>query len=51
MSTLPLRVPHVPDLGKPFARIVAFVDAVFDVLAEARTQAIAAHARYPFAEW
>jgi hypothetical protein len=33
-----------------FARIVSFVEAVLDVLADADRQASAAHARYPVAD-
>ena len=49
MSTLSIRVPHVPyGWSLPgFARIVSFVEAVLDVLADADRQASAARARYP----
>ena len=52
MSTLSIRGPHVPyGWSLPgFVRIVSFVEAVLDVLADADRQACAAHARYPLAD-
>jgi hypothetical protein len=52
MSTLLIRAPHVPYgwLLPGFARIVSFVEAVLDVLADADRQASAARARYPAAD-
>jgi hypothetical protein len=50
MSTLPLRALHIPAFGG-FTRLLSNIGFVFDVLAEARTQARAAHKRYPFADW
>jgi hypothetical protein len=52
MSTLSIRAPHVPYgwLLPNFARIVSFVEAVLDVLADADRQASAARARYPLAD-
>ncbi len=52
MSTLPLRAPRVPALpATGFARAVAAVLLMIDVLSEAQEQARAAHKRYPFADW
>ena len=51
MSTLPLRVPHVPQPLAGFARVISAIATVIDVFAEAQQQAIAAHKRYPFADW
>jgi hypothetical protein len=47
MSTLPLRVPHVPPFNG-LARVASFIGTLFEVFAEAQQQAIAAHRRYPF---
>jgi hypothetical protein len=51
MSTLPLRAPHVPQPLAGFTRVIAALATVIDVFAEAQQQAIAAHKRYPFADW
>ena len=52
MLTLSIRAPHVPYgwLLPGFARIVSFIEAVLDVLADAVRQASAARARYPAAD-
>jgi hypothetical protein len=52
MLTLSIRAPHVPHGGllPGFARIILFIEAVLDVLAEADRQASAARARYPAAD-
>ena len=52
MSTLSIRAPHVPYgwLLPGFARIVSFIEAVLDVLADADRQASAVRARYPAAD-
>ncbi|HEX3858640.1 MAG TPA: hypothetical protein VHV58_03490 [Pseudolabrys sp.] len=51
MLTLPIRAPQLPNPLSGLARIVSFVDAVFDVFADAQDQARAAHARYPLMSW
>lgn len=52
MSTLPLRALRVPALpATGFARIVAAVRFMIEVMSEAQEQARAAHKRYPFADW
>jgi hypothetical protein len=51
MSTLPLRAPHVPQPFTGFTRVLAALATVIEVFAEAQQQAIAAHKRYPFADW
>jgi hypothetical protein len=51
MLTLPIRAPQLPNPLSGFARIASFVDAVFDVFADAQDQARAARARYPFMAW
>jgi len=51
MSTLPLRVPHVPQPFVGFGRVISAVATVIDVFAEAQQLAAAAHKRYPFADW
>lgn len=50
MSTLRLRVPHVPEFHG-FVRAVSFIEAMFDVFAETQGMMRAAQKRYPFAEW
>lgn len=45
-TTMPPRL-----LSSVFARFVSFIGAVLDVFAEAKAQANAAHARYPFGRW
>jgi len=52
MLTLSIRAPHVPYgwLLPGFARIISFVEAVLDVLADADRHASAARARYPLAD-
>ena len=52
MSTLSIRAPHAPFRWSlpGFARIISFVEAVLDVLADADRQASAARARYPLAD-
>jgi hypothetical protein len=52
MSTLSIRATHVPYgwLLPGFARIVSFIEAVLDVLADADRQASAVRARYPAAD-
>jgi len=52
MATLSIRAPHVPyGWSLPgFARIISFVEAVLDVLADADRQASAARARYAAAD-
>ena len=50
MSTLRLHALHPPAFPV-FARVAAFVKLMIEVFAEAQSQARAAHARYPFAEW
>jgi hypothetical protein len=51
MSTLPLRALHEPQPFAGFGRIISALATVIDVFAEAQRQAIAAHKRYPFADW
>jgi hypothetical protein len=51
MSTLPLRLLHVPQPVIGFGRVISVIATVIDVLAEAQEQAIAAQKRYPFADW
>ena len=51
MSTLPIRAPHVASGFPGFARVIAALATFLDVLVEAQQQAIAAHKRYPFADW
>lgn len=50
MSTLPLRVSHVPAFPG-LARFVAALVMMMDVFAEAQDKARAAHERLPFADW
>ena len=50
MTTLPLRAPILPTFAG-FARVRSFFVSFFDVFAEAQREAVAAHKRYPFAEW
>jgi hypothetical protein len=50
MATLPIRAPLMPPLAG-FARIVSFVQMMIAVFSEAQQQAVAAHKRYPFADW
>jgi hypothetical protein len=50
MSTLPLRIPRVPQPFAVFARVFAVAAAVIEVFAEAQEQASAAHRRYPFVD-
>ncbi len=51
MSALPLRLPHVPRPMAGIGRVISAIAMVVDVFAEAQQQAIAAHRRYPFADW
>ena len=50
MTTLPIHAPIVPSLSG-LARVIAYFDIAIDVFVETRQQAIAAHKRYPFADW
>lgn len=50
MSTLPIRAPLVPPL-MGFARVISFLTIAIEVFAEAQREAVAAHKRYPFADW
>jgi hypothetical protein len=50
MTTLPVRAPILP-LHAGFHRVIYFIVTFFEVTAEARRAAAAAHKRYPFAEW
>jgi hypothetical protein len=52
MSTLSIRVPHVPYGWSlhGFAPVVSFVEAVLDALADADRHACAARALYPLAD-
>jgi hypothetical protein len=53
MSTLSIRVPHVPQVWPipAVARFISVVRMVLDAFAEAQEQARAAQKQYPFAEW
>ena len=51
MSTLPLRLPHVPQPFAGLARVASAIATLIDVFAEAQQLAAAAHKRYPFADW
>jgi hypothetical protein len=51
MSTLPFRIPHVPQPFTGFERVISAITTVIDVFAEAEQQASAAQKRYPFASW
>jgi len=54
MTTLSLRARQISDVSHDwlvFARVILFVSAVLDVLAEARTLSLAAQKAYPRAEW
>lgn len=53
MSTLPIQAPHVPQVWPiaGFGRVVAAVLTMLDVFTEAQQQALAAHKRFPFADW
>jgi hypothetical protein len=54
MTTLPLRAPQISKTSHDwlvFARVIFFVSAVIDILAEARTLSLDAQAAYPSAEW
>jgi len=50
MSTLPLRVSHVPAIPG-LARLVAILAMLMDVSAEAQDAERAAHKRLPFVDW
>ena len=50
MATLSNRTPYAPTLPG-LARIASTIAMVFTVFAEAQIRALAAHNRYPFAEW
>ena len=50
MIALPVRAPNfLPVAG--FGRVMVFLTAFFEVIADAQRDAAAAHQRYPFAEW
>jgi hypothetical protein len=53
MSTMEIRTTTMPPRlpSSAFARIAAFIGTLFDVFAEAKAQANAAHQRYPFGRW
>jgi hypothetical protein len=53
MSTMEIRTTTMPPRlpSSVFARVTSFIGTVFDVFAEAKAQANAAHARYPFGRW
>jgi hypothetical protein len=53
MSTIEFRTATVPRRLplSLFARVAAFIVALFDIVAEAKAQANAAHQRYPFGRW
>ena len=50
MSTLPLRVSHVPAFPG-LARLVATLVMLMDAFVEAQDVARAAHKRLPFVDW
>ncbi|MGD0026042.1 MAG: hypothetical protein ABSC37_15735 [Xanthobacteraceae bacterium] len=52
MSDLPVRAQHSAHawLRRGFTRVIAAVDAVFDVFAEAQDQSSAARERFPSAD-
>ena len=50
MTTLPVSAPAVPGVAS-IERVIFFVEAFFEVIAEAQRAAAAAHKRYPFADW
>jgi hypothetical protein len=50
MTTLPIRAPMTPSFAG-FARVISFVTTFFEVIADAQRAAIAAHKKYPFADW
>ena len=53
MSTMEIRTTAMPPRlpSSVFARFVSYVATVWDVFAEAKAQANAAHERYPFGRW
>ena len=54
MSTLPLRVPQVPNMPYVWpgiSRVATVFSIMFDILVEARQLSIAAQKAYPLAEW
>jgi hypothetical protein len=53
MSTLPIQASPMPQVWPipGFARVVSLASTVLDVFTEAHQQALAAHKRFPFAEW
>jgi len=50
MTALPVFA-SIPLAVVGFGRMIAFLTAFFEVIADAQRQAAAAHKRYPFAEW
>jgi len=50
MTALPVRAPNFPPVAG-FGRVMFFLTAFFEVIADAQRDAAAAHHRYPFAEW
>lgn len=50
MTTLPVRAPTFPPFAG-FGRVMVFLTAFFEIIADAQREAAAAHKRYPFAEW
>jgi hypothetical protein len=50
MTTLPVGAP-APSATAGLERVIFFVAAFFEVIAEAQRAAAAAHERYPFADW
>jgi hypothetical protein len=53
MSTLPIQASPMPQVWPipGFARVVSLASTVLDVFTEAHQQALAAHKRFPFADW
>jgi hypothetical protein len=50
MTALHVRAPNFPPVAG-FGRVMAFLTAFFEVIADAQRAAAAAQQRYPFAEW
>ena len=50
MTTLPVRAPAFPPYAG-LSRVIFFIVTFFEVIADARRDAAAAHKRYPFADW